>query len=120
MIEQFTELEDRYEKEFELNSNRVLVSLDKDDMSEATESILKHVIENLEEILNSALRYIEEQKESYEIGFANDLSEPEIILNSESFSVYWYSEKGEDQGASVIAADYIWPEATPQGITVGD
>jgi len=120
MLEQLTELEDRYEKELEFNSSRVLVSLDKNDVSEVTESILKHVLENLETTINSALKYIEEQKESYGIGFADDLTEPQIIINSDSFSVYWYSEKGEEQGASIIAADYIWPELTPQGITVGD
>lgn len=120
MLELFTELEDRYEKELEFNSNRVLVSLDKNEISEVTEAILKHVIENLETTINSSLKYIEEQKEPYEIGFVDDLTEPQIIINSENFSVYWYSEKGEDQGASIIAADYIWPEATPQGITVGD
>ena len=120
MLEQFTELEDRYEKEVEVNSNYVLVSLDKEEVSVVTESILKHVIGNLETIINSALKYIEENKEAYEIGFVNDLSEPQIIINSDSYSVYWYSEKGEEQGASIISADYIWPEITPQGITIGD
>ena len=120
MLEQFTELEDRYEKEVEINSNHVLVSIDKEEVAGVSESILKHVIENTETIINSALKYIEENKETYKIGFVNDLSEPQIIINSESFSVYWYSEKGEEHGASIIAADYIWPEATPQGITVGD
>ena len=120
MLELFTELEDRYEKELEFKSNRVLVSLDKNEISDVTENILRHVMENLETTINSSLKYIEEQKETYEIGFVDDLTEPQIILNSENFSVYWYSEKGEDQGASIIAADYIWPEATPQGITVGD
>ena len=120
MLEQFTELEDRYEKEIEVNSNYVLVSLDKDEISVVTESILKHVIENVETIIKSALKYIEKNKDAYKIGFVNDLSEPQIIINSDSYSVYWYSEKGEEQGASVISADYIWPEITPQGITIGD
>lgn len=120
MLEQFTELEDRYEKEVEVNSIYVLVSLDKEEVSVVTESILKHVMGNLETIINSTLKYIEGNKEAYEIGFVNDLSEPQIIINSNSYSVCWYSEKGEEQGASIISADYIWPEITPHGITISD
>jgi len=120
MLEQFTELEDRYEKEVEINSNHVLVSLDKEEITEVSESILKHVIENTETIINSSLKFIEEKKESYQIGFVNDLSEPQIIINSDNYSVYWYSEKGEEHGASIIAADYIWPKTSPQSLTVGD
>ena len=120
MLEQFTELDDRYEMEVEIKSNYVILSLEKEEVCAVTESILKHLIGNLETIINSALKYIEEKKESYGIGFVDDLSEPQIIINSDSYSVFWYSEKGEEHGASVIAVDFIWTQVTPQGITIGN
>jgi len=62
MLEQLAELEDRYEKELEFNFSQMLVSFDKDEISEVAKSILKHVLENLETTINSALKYIGEKK----------------------------------------------------------
>jgi hypothetical protein len=62
MLEQLAELEDRYEKELEFNFSQMLVSFDKNEISEVAKSILKHVLENLETTISSALKYIEEKK----------------------------------------------------------
>lgn len=50
MSEQFNELEDRYEKELSGSFNQIIVSLDKADVTGLTDSILTHIVENIEKI----------------------------------------------------------------------
>lgn len=120
MLEQFNELEDRYEKELNGDSYQVLVSVDKTDATDLTDAILTHIVENIKEIVTETLKFFEDNKESYEVDFVDDLSDPQIILSSDGFSVFWWSEKGEEQGAGIIGIDYHWPHTLPQDITIGD
>jgi len=120
MIEQFTERDDSFEKEYIVGSDIVLVSVDKDELTKETDKILEHVVANIERLINDSLRYINEIKEEYEIGHIDDFSNPGIFVGHDNFSVYWDSEKGEEIGVTVIGADFYWPERKWQGLTLGD
>ncbi len=120
MLKLFTEFEDKYEKEFESDTFQVLVSVDKANVSDLTEILIKHISTNLEKVMADAVRYFDGNKESYEVGYIDDLSDPQIILGADGYSVYWCSEKGEEQGEAVIGIDYSWPQNMAQGIIIGD
>ena len=120
IIEDFIEHTDHYEKEFEFSSKDIVVTINKDEISSETENITKHVLENLEQIVENSLAFINERKSQYEIAFINDFSDPQIFVGEDNFSVYWSSEEGESKGVAVIAADYYWPENKWQGLTIGD
>lgn len=70
--------------------------------------------------MSETLRLFEDSKESHEVEFVDDLSDPQIILRRDGFSVFWWSEKGEEQGAGIIGIDYQWPQTLLHGITMGD
>ena len=120
ITEDFIEHSDRYEKEFNVEGNDVVVCVNKDEIASETEIILEFVLNNLLKVVKDSLAYINEQKPEYEIAFINDFSDPQVFIGEDSFSVYWSSEEGEDKGVSVIAADYYWPESKWKGLTVGD
>lgn len=71
MLEQFNDLEDRYEKEFKYNSNsnsnNILVSIDKNEVSDLTETILNHINNNLEKIIDDTLSFFNDNKKAYEV-----------------------------------------------------
>mgnify|MGYP000055757947 CR=1 FL=1 len=108
MLELFKEFDDRYELELENNSNQVVVCVDKSEISDLTEQLLSYISDNLENIISNTLRYFEENKESHKVGYIDELSDPQIILGADEFSVYSFSEKGEDQGDAIIGIDYSW------------
>lgn len=120
ILETFIEHKDRYEKEFIVGSNDVLVCVNKDEISNESKSILEFVLNALEKIVEESLKYINTHKSEYEIEFINDFSTPQVIVGEDSFSVYWSSDKGEEKGVAVISADYYWPERKWQGLTIGD
>lgn len=119
-LEDFIEHSDRYEKEFKVGNNDVVVSVYKDEITHESEVIVAFVLDNLEKIVSDSLVYIDKQKSQYEISFIDDFSDPQVFVGEDNFSVYWSSEKGEEFGAAVIAADYYWPENKWQGLTIGD
>lgn len=108
IIEDFIEYSDRYEKEFKVEGNDVLVCINKDEFNGESETILEFVINNLLKVVKDSLVYINDRKTEYEIAFINDFSAPQVFVGEDNFSVYWCSEEGEDKGAAVIAADYYW------------
>jgi len=120
MLEQFKEFDDRYEKEFNVNSINIPLSVDKDAVSDLTENILSYVVENMTDIVDLSLNYFNENRESYEIDYVDDLSSPQILLAEDGYSIYWYSEKGEEEGEAIIGVDFKWPENNPTNITIGD
>jgi len=70
--------------------------------------------------MSETLRFFEDNKESYGVEFVDDLSDAQIILSRDSFSVFWWSEKGEKQGAEITGIEFQWPQTPPHGITIGD
>ena len=120
ILENFIEHPDRYEKEFKVGSNDVVVCIDKENISDESETILKFVLNDLIKITEESLTFIDDQKTEYEIDYISDFSDPQVIVGEDNFSVYWCSEEGEEKGAAIIAADYYWAERKWQGLTVGD
>lgn len=116
----FKELEDRYEKELSANSEIVLVSVDKNEISGSTDAMLNYIITNVVELTTGSINFFEQQCGAYDLPPFDDLSDPQVMLNEDSFSIYWSSDKGEGVGAAVIGIDYYWPQATLQGLTIGD
>ena len=119
-LDTFIELNDRYEKTFSTDSYELLISIDKSEISDLTESLLSHIQKNLNHILTQSLEYFDTQKDNRGVGFIDDLSDPQVLLSRDGFSIYWISDKGEARATSVVGIDYVWPTLEPRGVTLGD
>ena len=115
-----TELDDRYESELKIGDFVVSLSADKP-ISDQDLSLFKDVIsKNGLSLLDDSQGYIDSKRSEYNLAHATDLDDPQIIWGDGIISVYWYSENGEDIGASIMGVDFSFPSLSPVGITVGD
>ena len=115
-----TELDDRYESELKIGDFDVSLSVDKP-VSDKDLSLFKDVVSiNGLRLLNDSQAYLESKRSEYNLDHATDLGEPQIIWGNGLISVYWYSENGEDLGASILGVDFNVPCLSPVDITVGD
>jgi hypothetical protein len=116
----FKELDDRYETELKVGNFDVSLSVDKpvseQDLSRFKDIVTLHGVR----ILDESLGYIESKKSEYDLARATDLDDPQIIWGEEFVSVYWYSENGENVGASIIGVDFRQSDLSPIDVTIGD
>lgn len=116
----FNEFDDRFEAQLVVNGFEVCVSRDKP-VSASELSVFTDIVdESVSELLSNSIVYIERFKEEYGIGDIDDLSEPQIMGDNETISVYWFSDKGEANGTSMIGVDFQLNNLTPSGINLGD
>jgi len=116
----FTEHDDRFESVIFIDEIELVLSIDKPISSSAFQNI-STVFENSHKLLvKNSLAYIKQQKEAYEIPYLDDFSDPQIIGDDQQVSVYWYSKKGEESGASIIGVDFSLDKLEPINLVIGD
>jgi hypothetical protein len=106
-LEEFIEHPDRYEKEFKVGNNDVVVSVYKDEITHESEVIVAFVLDNLEKIVSDSLAYIDKQKSQYEISFIDDFSDPQVFVGEDNFSIYWSSENRKGDGGIKLCSRKI-------------
>ncbi len=116
----FDELDDRFEKKLVIDDFDVCISIDKP-LTESGLTILSNIIDkSASNLLSSSIDYVNQLKEEYEIGYIDDLTDPQIFGCEENISVYWSSDKGESNGESTIGVDFSIPDLKPYSLTIGD
>lgn len=119
-INDLTDHGDRYEGIWRADSVEVTVSVDKPDIDADTEARLQQIRERLQETLNASLHYFAEHKERYNVEYIDDLADPQIILGKDTYSVMWWSDKGEAKGECVIGIEFHVNGQLPFDIMIGD
>ena len=121
MIDTFTEFEDRYEKELNVSSEPIVITIDKYDYANSSSKlIVSYVIQNIKKILRNGYKDFNDNKNTYNVNYIDDLSDTQVIINADFYSIYWFSTKGESKGESIIGVEYSWPDNLFNGLTIGD
>ena len=116
----FDEYDDRFEKNLFIDGIDVCISIDKPTTKLALSAFGCFIDESASDLLTKSVDYINQLKAESGIGYIDDLSDPQIIGNENSISVYWSSDKGEPNGESVIGVDFRVADLTPYDLTIGD
>jgi hypothetical protein len=114
------EYDDRFEATVRVHGAEVTLSIDKPVTEGERDLIVKRVEDNAELIWDRALRYFTSAKERYGIEHIDDLSDPQFLAGVDSLSLYWSSEKGDENGQAVIGVDFSLTDLEPIGLTIGD
>lgn len=85
-----------------------------------TEAKLQQIHERLRKTLAASHDYFDENKSEYNIAYIDDLSDPQVFLGTDTYSVYWWSDKGEPHGECVIGVDFHSSTHEPFNLTIGD
>lgn len=119
-LDEFTDHGDRFEGAWSSGDVVVAVSIDKPDVDTATESNLKKLHDRLQDLLDASQQYFIANKSRYNVDYIDDLTEPQIILAKDTYSVFWWSDKGEVNGECIIGIDFRMSDLAPLGIVIGD
>ncbi len=116
----FDEYDDRFEKNLFIDGLDVCISVDKPIAKSALATFGGFIDKTASDLLTKSVDYINQLKSESGIGYIDDLSDPQIIGNEDTVSVYWSSDKGEPNGESVIGVDFTVTDLTPYDLTIGD
>ncbi len=116
----FTEYDDRYEATLLHDEGSVTLSVDKPIGQSDLARILDSVRGNINELHAEALAYFESRKHELGLGYIDDLSAPQFMASVDSLAIYWCSDKGEENGESIIGVGYSLPDFRPCSVTIGD
>lgn len=116
----FEEKEDCFESTILSNKGEVVISIDKPTDKKVLDEACGILEASMELLLNSSIDFINNSKSAYNLMHIDDLSDPQIMFDESSISVYWYSEKGEATGQCIIGVDYNKTDLQPFDLTVGD
>ena len=116
----FDEYDDRFEKNLFIDGLDVCISMDKPITKSAIAAFGSFVDKTASDLLTKSVAYINQLKAESGIGYIDDLSDPQIIGNEDTVSVYWSSDKGESNGESVIGVDFRVTNLIPYNLTIGD
>ena len=111
---------DRFEGSWSTESTTVAVSVDKSNVHTQTERRLQEIQERLHETLDASHGFFNANKSEYNVAYIDDLSDPQIVLGSNTFSVLWWSDKGEANGECVIGVEFSFEGHRPFDIFIGD
>lgn len=119
-LKQLSDCGDRFEGTWSIDSIAVTVSIDKHNIGADTEAKLQQIHERLRETLDASRDYFDANKSQYSMAYIDDLYDPQVILGTDTYSVYWSSDKGEPHGACVIGVDFHSDTHEPFDLTIGD
>ena len=116
----FDEFDDRFEKNLFIDGFDVCISIDKPITKSGLSTFGCFIDKTASDLLIKSVDYINQLKAENGIGYIDDLSDPQIIGSEDTISVYWSSDKGEQNGESVIGVDFTVTDLTPYDLTIGD
>ncbi len=116
----FSEYDDRFESIILVDNDEVTVSIDKPISETELSKMGVQAEQASHQLLFESVKYIERLKSDRGIDYIDDLSDPQIMMSEDIFSVYWYSEKGERNGESVLGVDFTMDTLEPVDLAIGD
>ncbi len=111
---------DRYEGSWTTASTIVTVSVDKETVDTETEAKLQGLHDDLQATLVASQQYFLTNRARFGVDYIDDLSDPQIILEKDTYSVYWWSDKGEPNGECVIGIEFLFSTRIPFNLNIGD
>ncbi len=114
------EYSDRFEADINVDSHQLTISVDKPiELDDVSNLIDEFALEG-SSLLMKSKDFFDFAKSRYRVDYIDDLSDPQIRINVETFSVFWWSDKGDENGEAVIGIDFNRNTKQAFQLIVGD